>query len=65
MRAHVHAAARGEIDRTEVIEEHERPDLPAQALRQQPAHDESVAEIVKARFDDERCGGGHAWTLPI
>jgi hypothetical protein len=53
MRTHIHAAARWEIDGTEMIEEDERADLPSQAEWQQAANDEPIAEIVQARFDDE------------
>jgi hypothetical protein len=43
-----------------MIEEHERPDMAPQAIRQQSPHDEAFAEIVQARFDDERILLGHA-----
>ncbi len=55
-----HAAAGRKVDRTEVIEEHERPDVTAQPIRQQAPHDEAFAEIVKPGFDDERSLPGHA-----
>ena len=42
-----------EIDRPEMIEEHERADLPAQAERQHAPHDEAVAKVMQARLDDE------------
>jgi hypothetical protein len=53
VRTYIHAAPGGEIDRPEMIEEHERADVPAQLERQQAAHDEAVSEIVESRLDDE------------
>src|SRR5436190_21826235 len=52
MRAHVDALTAFELDRTEMIEEYERPDGAAQRMRQRTADRESV-EIDRAR-DDHR-----------
>ncbi len=53
MRAYVEPAPCRQIDRADMVEEHERPDMPAQARGQYPAHGKTVAEIVQARFDQE------------
>jgi hypothetical protein len=43
-----------------MIEEHERADVPTQPVRQQATHDETIAEVVKARLDDEFARLRHA-----
>jgi len=53
MRAHVHALAGHELHRPEMIEKDERADHLPLAVRQRPAHLESIAEIAGARHDDE------------
>src|SRR5262245_20878025 len=53
MRPHVHALAGHELHRAEMIEEDEGTDHLPLAMRQGAAHDESVAEVAGARYDDE------------
>ena len=53
MRPHVHALARHELHRAEMIEEDEGPDHLPLAMRQRAPHRKAVAEIARARHDDE------------
>src|SRR5437868_13242627 len=59
MRAHVHALAGHELHGAEMIEEDERADHLALAMRQRAAHFKAVAEVTGARHDDkfERVAG--------
>ena len=59
MRAHVDALrnAGREFDRTEMIEEDERPDAAPLAERQHASHGES-AQVAASRIDDEFDHGG-------
>ena len=59
MRAYIKPATRHPIHGTDRVEEHEWPDLPAQAGRQQPARRETITQIVQTRFDEERRVRGH------
>src|SRR6202163_3225444 len=53
VRAYVHALARHELHRPEMIEEDEGADHLALAVRQRAAHLESIAEVAGARHDDQ------------
>ena len=53
MRPHVHALARHELHRAEMVEENEGADHLPLAMRQRAPHHESVAEVASARHDDE------------
>src|SRR6185503_15069800 len=53
MRPHVHALAGDELHRAEMIEEDEGTDHLPLAMRQRAPHHESVAEIARARHDNE------------
>ena len=51
MRPHVEAVPAPELGRAEMVEEHERPDGAARAVRQRPAHRKALAQIDAARHD--------------
>src|SRR5262245_21636495 len=53
MRPHIHALARYELHRAEMIEEDEGTYHLPLAMRQRAAHGKAVAEVARARHDDE------------
>jgi len=66
VRPHVHALPRPEVDRPEMVEEHEGADHPALGRRQQATHRDSAAQVAPARADHELDRGfGRATALRI
>jgi hypothetical protein len=55
MRAHVDTIAGFEPNRAHMVEEHERPDVAREDMRQSAPHLEAAAEVVFARIDDQDC----------
>ena len=56
MRANIVVRARGDIERAEMVEEHERADRAAVRRGQQAAHHEAAAEVAGGRRESLQLG---------
>lgn len=61
--AHVESLARRKNRRSQMVEEHEWPDIPARMERQHAA-DGKAAEVALARIDDQGDSFGHVAISP-
>ena len=64
VRAHVDALAGRHVGRPEMIEKHERADIPARCEGQEPAHVEP-AQVAYSRLDKEFHSVGHRFPFPL
>lgn len=55
----IQATSRRQSRRIGVVEKHERTHASAQTKRKQTLHGKTIAEVVPARFDQQRCPGRH------